>query len=540
VNARLVVSLLGALGAGCASGRGAPPALDFAASRPAGILEGAWVGGTNVLGAYTLVEAAFARAGGGLSGELRVPSENVSRLPVTSADVTGAAVRFAFRSPFGSHDAVGRWDGGMIFGRIEGGGLSGEFHLLPVRPPDPVVSRSRAGSYGARTGHHLLVTPRADGNLAWAESEPLADGAVWIAGGALYGYAVDTVFSDRSIRAEPRVHEWAVFRTREIEWHPETSPARVTRRLEREVVQEAVTFSNGAVTLAGTLLLPAGAGPHPGAVLVHGSGPAERAGQLSLLRAELLLRRGIAVLLYDKRGVGASSGDWEQAGIDELAGDAAAAVTLLRAHAAIERGAVGLVGHSQAGWVMPAAATRASGADFLVVLSGGGVSPREQEIFRARAEAADAGWSDDAASLMESKWQYAATRADADWNAYVARVRAAEPALVALVEAPLDRDPARWALVRALARYDPLPDLGALRVPTLVVFGSDDDNVPVARAAAVWRDALPASLLTIETVPGVGHALIGLREGRGSIFPAPFVRALGAWLDTRPWAAVRP
>ena len=532
---RCLAAFVAVAGTACGSGAAGPELLDFGTVRPAGQIEGAWVGGTNVLGSYTLVEVDIRRAGE-LAGELRAPAENVTRLPVSDVEVSGTDVRFTLESPYGRHQATGRWDAGMIFGRIEGSGLSGDFHLLPVLAANAEVSRQRAGSYWERPGHHLLVTPRAGGGLAWAETEPLGDGAVWIAGGTLYGYAADTVFTDRSIRGEPRLHEWAAFvADGVIEWHPETRPVRFTRRMDRGVVQEGVTFANGDVTLSGTLLLPAGAGPHPAAVLVHGSGPAERTNLLGMARADLLLRRGIAVLLYDKRGVGGSSGDWEMAGVEDLAGDAAAGVALLRGHPAVLEGAVGLAGHSQAGWVVPAAAARAPGADFLIVLSGGGVSAREQEVFRARAEATAAGLSgEDAAQLMALKWRYAET--GEGWEDYIARVSAVDPRVVALVEAPTDQDPARWLLVRRLARYDPLPDLRRIRAPVLVVFGSDDDNVPIAEASARWREAVPASLVTIETIPGVGHALVGVREGVGSIFPAPFVRALDGWISARTWS----
>jgi pimeloyl-ACP methyl ester carboxylesterase len=532
----MLVAALTVAGTSCASrGRGPPP-LDFTTVRPAGQLEGAWVGGTNVLGNYILVEADFQRAGGQLAGVLRAPSENVSRLPVSDVEVSTDGVQFSLRSPFGLHRATGRWDAGMIFGRIEGDGLSGDFHLLPVIPADPAISRLRSGLYSERPGHRLLVTTRAGGALAWAETEPRSDGAVWIAGGTLYGYTIDTVFTDRSIRAEPRLHEWAVFQGgNAIEWHPETRPVRVTTRIDQSVAHEEVTFTNGDVVLAGTLLRPVGDGPHPAAVLVHGSGPAERTNLLGLLRADLLLRQGIAVLVYDKRGVGGSTGNWEQAGIQQLAGDAAAGVALLRRHPSVAPGAVGLIGHSQAGWVIPAA-VRESAADFLVVLSGGGVSPREQEIFRARAEAAQAGVSaDEAASLMELKWRYGET--GNGWDEYLARIRATDPRVTALVEALTDREPARWALLRQLARYDPLPDLRAVRVPTLVVFGSNDDNVPIARAAGIWRETVPASYLTLETIPGVGHALVGVQQDRGSFFPAQFVRALTNWVNARSWSS---
>ena len=534
-----LVAMVTLAGPGCAPGATRPRALDFATVRQAGELAGRWVGGTNVLGGYIIIEAEFRRDGAGLTGELRAPSENVSRLPVTDVELAGSTVAFTFHSPFGAHRAAGRWDDGMILGRIEGGSLTGDFHLLPVRElPGPIAAR-RAGSYteGEGGSHHLLVVRRAGGALAWAETDPLVDGALWIAGGGLYAYSTDTMFTDRSIRAEPRDREFAVFADSLIEWHPETRPRRVTRRANRPITPEEVTFSGDGATLSGTLLLPPGDGPHPGVVLAHGSGPAERTSLLGMARADLLLRHGIAVLLYDKRGVGGSSGDWQHAGIEDLASDAAAGVALLRQHPRIRRGAVGLFGHSQAGWVIPAAAALAPGADFLIILSGGGVSPQAQEVFRARAEAAGARLNADAAAeLMALKWRFAAS--GEGWDAYIDHARAADPQIVALVEAPTDSSSTSWALARRFARYDPVPDLQAIRVPVLVLFGAGDDNVPVDRAAAIWRGSVPASLLSVEVIPGVGHALVEQRPGR-SVFPAALVRSLGDWLHARSLATDR-
>ena len=77
-----------------------------------------------------------------------------------------------------------------------------------------------------------------------------------------------------------------------------------------------VTFSGGAsgVTLAGTLTTPPGAGPFPAAVLIAGSGPTDRNETVFghkpfLLLADTLTRRGVAVLRYDKRGIGQSTGN---------------------------------------------------------------------------------------------------------------------------------------------------------------------------------------------------------------------------------------
>ena len=128
---------------------------------------------------------------------------------------------------------------------------------------------------------------------------------------------------------------------------------------------EDVTFSSAGVTLVGTMLIP----KHPVAavVLVHGSGPEKRMLEL----AARLAGRGIAVLTYDKRGVGASGGVYvgpevgtnnvEAANLDLLAVDASAAITALAARLPARHGPVGLAGGSQAGWVVPLAAQKKPG-----------------------------------------------------------------------------------------------------------------------------------------------------------------------------------
>ena len=98
--------------------------------------------------------------------------------------------------------------------------------------------------------------------------------------------------------------------------------------------QLEVRFPSGGVTLSGTLTVPPGAGPHPAVAWVHGSGRTERA-YLPDLQA-LLLHHGIAVLAYDKRGIGQSGGSYPgespyPSTIDVLARDADAAVRFLAA-----------------------------------------------------------------------------------------------------------------------------------------------------------------------------------------------------------------
>ena len=132
--------------------------------------------------------------------------------------------------------------------------------------------------------------------------------------------------------------------------------------------REVVRFSNGDVQLAGTLISPATRGPHPAVILVHASGAEDR--EYLLPFARFLIRHGMAVLGYDKRGVGGSTGDWNKASFDDLAGDVVAAFEYLKTRSDIRRDQIGMLGWSQAGWVMPLAATRAKDLAFLISISG--------------------------------------------------------------------------------------------------------------------------------------------------------------------------
>lgn len=118
-------------------------------------------------------------------------------------------------------------------------------------------------------------------------------------------------------------------------------------------IDMTVTADDGT-PLAGTLTLPAGPGPHPAVVLLHGSGPLDREGNSPQLRMELarpvagaLAARGIATLRYDRRGTGATPGDWRTAGFTGNRQDAAAAVRALADRPDVRAEATGVIGHSE-------------------------------------------------------------------------------------------------------------------------------------------------------------------------------------------------
>jgi pimeloyl-ACP methyl ester carboxylesterase len=162
------------------------------------------------------------------------------------------------------------------------------------------------------------------------------------------------------------------------------------------------TFPSGDVRLAYRLDLPAGPGPFPAIVMGHGSGPATRY-QLGL-EAQRLVDAGFAVLRYDKRGVGASEGIYEIAGnvanservFPILAGDLLAGVAFLKTRREVDPDRIGLFGVSQAGWIIPLAASHSSDVKFMILVVGPTVSVGVENYYSSLVELSPSASLDDA------------------------------------------------------------------------------------------------------------------------------------------------
>jgi pimeloyl-ACP methyl ester carboxylesterase len=294
-----------------------------------------------------------------------------------------------------------------------------------------------------------------------------------------------------------------------LSWQRAGSTPRSARRVEIEKRQD-VRFSNGAIQLAGTLISPATGVKHPAIILVHGSGAENR--EYMLPWARFLIRRGIAVLGYDKRGVGESTGDWNTASLDDLAGDAIGAFEYLKTRSDIDATHIGLMGISQAGWIMPLAAVRAKELAFLISISGAGIPAAETTIDQARNEMTMTGMPpatvDEIIALL--KLQYAYARTGNGWDEYatargkiVARLGAAPKTI------PGTPDDPYWQFIRRLYFYDPAPTLRQLQTPTLAIWGELDNNVLAGKNKAAWDAALKEGGnrdYTLTILPQANHA----------------------------------
>jgi pimeloyl-ACP methyl ester carboxylesterase len=260
-----------------------------------------------------------------------------------------------------------------------------------------------------------------------------------------------------------------------------------------------VRFRSDGATLAGTLFVPPGSGRTAAVAFVTGSGPTTR-DYLPELQA-LLLHHGVAVLAYDKRGVGASGGSYPgdsptAPAIDRLARDAAAAARFLAGRAEVDPARVGLAGHSQAGWIMPLAAVREPAVRFLIAFSGPAVTADENDLYQTLA-----GEGDRPQRLTDA--------------AIDARVEQAGPGGV-----------------------DPLPWIGALRIPGLWLYGGLDHIVPPRLSAKRLRALAPepGRDVTIVPFPRANHALVETKTGltsemlRSDRYARGMFPRVGAWL----------
>jgi pimeloyl-ACP methyl ester carboxylesterase len=295
---------------------------------------------------------------------------------------------------------------------------------------------------------------------------------------------------------------------------------------------DEVEFTNGDVTLAGTLTLPEGAGPHPAVVLITGSGPQNRDEEVFGMRpfrllADHLTRVGIAVLRYDDRGVGGSSGNVQLSTSSDFADDALAGVEFLKVRTDIDGARIGLLGHSEGGIVAPIAADRSTDVAFLVLLAGTAVPGSEILVAQGKVILEANGASPEQVAEQErtQRMIFAAVQADTGWDNLRADIRRqVRESIDDLPEAQREGISDVDTFVRTRAEqqlaavqtpwfryfldYDPVPTLQAVTVPVLAVFGELDLQVPPAVTLEPMRAALeaaPTDDVTIEVLEGANH-----------------------------------
>ncbi|HEY3853426.1 MAG TPA: alpha/beta fold hydrolase [Verrucomicrobiae bacterium] len=293
-------------------------------------------------------------------------------------------------------------------------------------------------------------------------------------------------------------------------------------------VQRDATIPNsvGGNQLAGTLSLPKGDGPFPAAVLISGTGHNTRdedvwGHKVFLILADALNRNGFAVLRYDKRGVGGSTGDYDSATTVDFTSDAEAAVKWLQTQPQIDAARVGVIGHSEGGIIAPAVAASDKSVAFVVMIAGPAIRGDKLFVLQSAMTAKEYGAPDSYISkrkIFDQELFDAVRLAPSDSmaldQAKVIITKGVNEKIVDTKEAEnLPHDvTSPWE--RYFLAYDPAPTLAKITVPVLALNGSLDVQVPAKEDLAAAREALknnPAA--TVIELPGMNHLLQDAKTG---------------------------
>ncbi|HYL86992.1 MAG TPA: alpha/beta fold hydrolase [Candidatus Angelobacter sp.] len=286
--------------------------------------------------------------------------------------------------------------------------------------------------------------------------------------------------------------------------------------------EEELTFPNEAakISLAGTLTIPQGSGPFPAAILISGSGPHDRDENLDghrpfLVLADHLTRNGIAVLRFDKRGIGKSAGNYEQAVTEDFAGDTEAALAYMKTRKEVDSRKIGLIGHSEGGLIAPLVAIHSHDVAWIVLLAGPGLKGEDVLLLQSEAMLRVAGVPDGEIfrTLAFNKKSYSLVREENDPVALRAKLNdlvqststgAAVPAEALQAQIRVLLSP--W--FRAFLDYDPVPALQKTTCPILALNGEKDLQVPpkenLSKIKKALEDGGNKDFLATE-MPGLNH-----------------------------------
>jgi len=297
-------------------------------------------------------------------------------------------------------------------------------------------------------------------------------------------------------------------------------------------VEREVTVGSDEWKLPGTLTLPKGAGPWPGVVLVHGSGPLDRDETVGAHKpfrdlAEGLASRGIAVLRYEKRTrqyaprIAAMQDFTVQ---QETVEDAVRAAELLRSLPEIDSKRIFILGHSLGGYLMPRILARAPWVAGVIVMAGN-TRPLATLIVEQAEYLASLDPSNEAARQQAEKLKEAAQQ--------IRAVEEGKSDVRSVMGMPA-------SYIRDLKGYDPAAEMRKLKVPALFLQGERDYQVRMTDFER-WKQALEGRTdVSFKSYPKLNHLFTA---GEGKSTPAEYqkpghvdqqvIEDIAAWIHSR-------
>jgi uncharacterized protein len=260
-----------------------------------------------------------------------------------------------------------------------------------------------------------------------------------------------------------------------------------------ELDEQPVSLATNTGTLSGSLLLPAAKTKSPVILIIPGSGPVDRNGNVAAANAttnslkylaEALARAGIASVRYDKRGIAASAAatpSESELRFDTYVNDAAAWIQQLKADPRFS--SIGVIGHSEGSLVGMLAAQR-SGADAFVSIAG--LAQGAAETVRTQLKNRLSGPLAERSQEILKGLEQGRTTQDVPKELSALYRESVQPYLIS------------WF------RYVPSAEIAKLTIPVLLLHGSTDIQINVTEAEALKRAKPDAELVIVK---GMNHVL---------------------------------
>ncbi len=505
-------------------------------------MDGDWIGGFERPKSQVYVHAHFVPATNGTTGTIDVldplckgklpqfdlqlgyvPNTWLTNRPLDKLELDPPHVHFELADKDSPMSFDGQVMNGVMTGVVEDRGMKLPFRLDLTARIDP--SRY-SGIYQAGPGHFIFIGASGEyGVLAFDTLSgqerllvPRSD-TDFVCGSGVKIYLVQATIHFTTNR---------LGQVTALQWKPKNAPAMAGTRINA-LQEEEVSFTNGEVTLAGTLVLPPTKGPHPAMVIGGGSAPWVR--NDLRFEADFFALNGVAALIYDKRGCGSSTGDSDICSFDDFAGDALAGLERLKNRPDINPHQIGLFGTSQGGWIVPLAASRCADVAFIISGSGPGITPEAQGAYCVEHWMKAAGYSkadvDEARSLNLLNSRYVQT--GSNWNEVEAARRADQNKPWYNACPYLDGASGivkQWQLI---ANYDPVPALRNVHCPVLSIYGEMDPLVPAQKSADIWKTALTEAGNHDVVIKIFPHAVHDMQDTRTGL-PVP-----GLWTLLHDW-----
>jgi uncharacterized protein len=322
--------------------------------------------------------------------------------------------------------------------------------------------------------------------------------------------------------------------------------------------EEIVKFENkkDRITLAGTLTLPTPSDKKPPVViLISGSGPQDRDESFAghkpfLILSDYLTRNGIAVLRYDDRGFGESTGNFAEGTTADFATDVLSAIDFLKNRTDIDTNKIGLIGHSEGAIIAPMVANLSKDIAFIVMLAGTGTTGKEVSLtqamdyrnFPVADEKQYESYVKSAIEIASSKKEVEVVKSELTAfyqnSEFLASLLPPNVDKEEFIENLVSTRTTPW--IRYFYNYNPVDEIRKINIPAFALYGSNDTQVPPKYHLQPVKDALAASKSKkheVVLLEGLNHLFQESKSGRISeyaqieqTFAPQALEKISAWI----------